>query len=151
MSLILVPLVISQPRGLSLTSLGVVCVELAMMGVGYAAALATFRRGREDRLEPSRRHSIGGLFAPAGLLVASVFAQGTNLAGIAIMSVAAGALIGTVLWARSFRNPPSPKPTLEDRERDADLALERAGVTLGDIIPIRREVPQPRDPVDRVA
>ncbi len=139
---IMAPLVALEPRGYSFTSLGVLAVEVVLMSLGYAAAVVTFRRGRHERLPGSYRHAAGGLLAPAGLAATSLFVQGTNLPGIIIVSFAAGAFIGTVLWARSFLAPRPPGPSLEDRERDADAELARVGMQMlpdGKVVPIKRE------------
>ena len=118
-------IVLAESRGLSLVSLAVAGLELLMLTAGYTVAQAMARPQGEGTLGSLRSHAIAGTLAPLGLAALSPLAQGTNLAGIAAISLGTGAVVGLAHWAATFRSPRPPAPTLEEQEAAADAELAR--------------------------
>ncbi len=140
---------LSEPRGLSWASLGLASLEIAMLGAGYAAALAMTRGHDRGLLGSPLAHTVAGVVAPFGLLALSVVVQGVSPAGVAGLSLATGAATGLLQWVRTLGQPPSPRPTLEELEAAADAALDASRAR--DVIPIARPDRTPVKPSEQVA
>lgn len=145
---------LAEPRGLSLTSFGVIATELLMLTSGFTLVTTLLRPRSSQTNASSRSHAIAGLLAPIGLAALSPFAQGTNWAGITAISLATGVVVGFVHWVVTSRKSPSPGPTLEEQEAavDAELARLDSGSGLNSpVISISRPEKTPRHHSEQVA
>lgn len=139
-------LAFKEPRGLTPASAQIAMLEIAMVVAGYAVAKFWLpRRGRT--ISGTRRsHVLAGLCAPFVLGALSTQVQGVSAVGIAALSAATGTTLALAHWLLTRRSPHDPEPTLEERERAADLALARA---LGELEGSRDEIPLQRPEQDR--
>jgi hypothetical protein len=139
-------LAFKEPRGLTAASAQIAMLEIAMVVAGYAIAKFWLpRRGTTISGTP-RSHVLAGLGAPFVLGALSTQVQGVSAVGIAALSAATGTTLALAHWLLTRQPPREPQPTLEERERAADLALARA---LGELEGSRDVVPLPRPERDR--
>lgn len=133
-------LTIAEPGGLRLAALGALAMEVFLPALGYVVTLAQLPLRDASRLT-TRAHAVAGALVPVVLGVLSVFTQGASPVGIAALSTATGVVIALAHWVRARRPPRPPTRSLEEREAEADAALQRAlsgQPPVADVIPIRR-------------
>lgn len=129
----------AQPRALTANSAKIAALEVIMIVAGYTTAKYWLPKRHGKITGSSRSHVLAGIAAPLAFGALSTQVQGVSTVGIAALTFATGTAVALVHWLLTRRRPRSPEPTLEERERDADLALARALAELEgarDIIPI---------------
>ncbi|HMS03481.1 MAG TPA: hypothetical protein PKE51_10930 [Gemmatimonadaceae bacterium] len=143
---ILAFLVVKSPRALTMGSAKTVMLEIAMIVAGYAVTKVWLPRRGSTISGTPRSHVLAGLAAPFALGALSTQIQGVSSVGIAILSGATGITLALAHWLVTLRPPREPQPTLEEREKAADLALARA---LAELEGSRDVIPLPRRERDR--
>jgi sugar phosphate permease len=121
-------------------------LEIGMIVAGYAVTKYWLPRRGRTISGTARSHVLAGLTAPFVLGALSTMVQGVSTVGIAVLSGATGISIALAHWLVTRRPPREPQPTLEEREKAADLALARA---LEELQGTRDVIPLPRRERDR--
>lgn len=146
-------LTVRKPSDIQWPMLAAAALLVAVIFSGYlltACGLPRRRKQSDSRLS----HVIAGGIATMTFGALSTVVHGGRASGAIVILFASGALVGLVQWARSFRRPSPPKPTLEQLEQAADEALARAtalSLEGGDVIPIVRPDRSSASPTRQVA
>jgi hypothetical protein len=153
-SLVLGLVAISEPRGLSAASLGVVLLELAVLSAGYVLPQLAMNSRRRPRWDTAKSHIVFGLLGPITIAALSTQVQGVNLPGIGAIGFGTGVAIGLMQRLIASRWPRPPRPTLEEQATAIDAEMKRLDLLIENdshVIPIDRPVKEPRRTPEQVA
>ena len=105
---------VSDPLSFGLIQAGVIALEITGLTIGFGAVvLAMLPRLRSDAGIQGRKSFVAGLCAPLALGFVSIFAQGTGLIGIGVISMGAGGLLAMTMFAPWLTRGPSATPIKE--------------------------------------